>query len=121
MEGIDGATPLNTYLRRSESDFREVVGLLTQCFMALAYIHKKSLIHWDLKSDNLLINRSGTVKLMDIGNARRLDDPGRGDKAYSTRGNVPEEALGDAGPGGQAGDSSRGLQVTLPSLGGDLR
>jgi serine/threonine protein kinase len=117
MEWIDRAAPLNKYLLRSESDFRALVGVLTQCFMALAYIHKKSLIHWDLKSDNLLVNGSGVVKLMDIGNARRVDDPSRGDKAYSTRGNVPEEALGGTGLGSsQTGDSSRRLQVTLPSL-----
>ncbi|HEY6765721.1 MAG TPA: protein kinase [Candidatus Sulfotelmatobacter sp.] len=116
MEWIDDATPLNKYLLRSKIDYRSVVSVLSQCFRALAYIHKKSLIHWDVKSDNFLVNGTGTVKLTDIGNARRSDDPLRGDKAYSTRGNVPEALLGGKAQSGQVIDSSRRLQVTLPTL-----
>jgi serine/threonine protein kinase len=63
MEWIDGATPLNKYLFDSETDYRGVVNTLTQCFQALAYIHDRSLTHWDVKSDNLLVSGGGVVTL----------------------------------------------------------
>ena len=113
MEWIDGATPLNKYLVKADVDYRAVVNVLTQCFSALSYIHGKSLIHWDVKSDNLLVSAAGTVKLTDIGNARRADDPNRGNKAYSTRGNLPEALVGDRVEV-RIGDTSRRVQVTVP-------
>jgi HD superfamily phosphohydrolase len=112
MEWIDGATPLNIYLAGTGMDYRRVVDLVMQCFKALAYIHEKGLIHWDIKSDNLLVSARGTVKLTDIGNARSLGDTDRGLLAYSTRGNPPEKLV--AGNAGGAGFTSRRIPITLP-------
>lgn len=103
-EWVEGARPLCQYLAHPASStqdritIEDVVDTLAQCCAALDYIHSRNLIHWDIKSENLLVDRDGVVKLMDVGNARRIDDPERGDTAFSTRGNNPLELLEPAVP-----------------------
>jgi hypothetical protein len=41
--------------------------ILLQLSSALAYLHKKDIIHKDLKSDNILLNAHGDVRLCDFG------------------------------------------------------
>jgi HD superfamily phosphohydrolase len=96
MEWIEGAVPFNAYLRGKTAGgtvvtrtVSEIVKLIVQGFDAIAYLHARSLIHWDLKSDNLLVGETGVVKLMDVGNARRLGGFRPGDIALSTLGNLP--------------------------------
>ena len=38
-----------------------------QMLQGLDYVHKKNKVHRDLKSDNILINKKGEVKLADFG------------------------------------------------------
>ena len=40
------------------------------------YLHKKKILHRDLKAANLLIDEHGTVKIADFGVARVIDSPG---------------------------------------------
>lgn len=49
---------------------RLAVGVLR----GLAHIHKKNMIHRDIKPHNLLTNRQGEVKISDFGLARTLND-----------------------------------------------
>jgi len=74
-EWIDGAKPLAEYLLISEPSPHDMVGLIRQCFRALEYIHKNDIVHWDLKSDNILVSKAGTIKIIDFGNAKYLKGP----------------------------------------------
>lgn len=46
------------------------VRLLTEMLMALAYLHRRGVIHRDLKPDNVLVDSSGRVKVLDFGLAQ---------------------------------------------------
>ena len=53
------------------------VDYIRQAATGLAYAHEKGLVHRDIKPSNLLLNKKGTVKILDMGLARlRADAPG---------------------------------------------
>ena len=44
--------------------------------MALGYLHKKGIIHRDLKLENILVDEAGYLKIIDFGLAKMLDTKG---------------------------------------------
>lgn len=44
----------------------EIWNVLTQVVMGLSSLHKKGILHRDLKSANVFLNKDGTVKLGDL-------------------------------------------------------
>lgn len=54
---------------------RTVKNYMWQLFKAISYCHARNILHRDLKLQNLLVNRDGTIKLADFGLARRMAIP----------------------------------------------
>ena len=52
--------------------------ILRKSLEGLYYLHSKSIIHRDIKSDNILVNKSGDIKLCDFGYATQLTKIKRG-------------------------------------------
>lgn len=51
------------------------VAIVRQCLAALAALHRENIIHADIKPSNVMLKRTGSAKIIDIGSAFCLDDP----------------------------------------------
>jgi tetratricopeptide (TPR) repeat protein len=74
MELIDG-TPIQAYAKRcgrpgSQERNAEVIRIAHDLALALDHIHRRGLVHRDLKSANVLVQPDGRVKLLDFGTAK---------------------------------------------------
>ena len=50
---------------------------LSEIAMGLCDLHQLGFVHRDMKPENVLITRSGHIKLVDFGSAGRLDSQGQ--------------------------------------------
>ena len=101
MELVNGRT-LRELLQGHESiPVKEAVDIVVEILEALDYSHSKGIIHRDIKPGNIMITKTGQVKVMDFGIARALDDIGAtmtntwnvvGTAQYLS----PEQATGEA-------------------------
>ena len=91
VEWVDGAAPLGRYVSGGGVSPTQAVGLLRQSADALDHLHTAGFVHWDVKSDNIMVSATGQVKLMDLGNARVLNaEPyAAAAMAESTQRNLP--------------------------------
>lgn len=70
MELIDGITLKQYMERRGKLNWREALHFITQIMRGLSHAHSRGIIHRDIKPQNVLILRDGSVKIADFGIAR---------------------------------------------------
>jgi serine/threonine-protein kinase len=73
MEYVEGS-PLTNYCRDHACSIDERLRLFRAVCDAVQYAHQHAIIHRDLKPSNILIKADGSVRLLDFGIARHLDD-----------------------------------------------
>lgn len=61
-----------SYTETLKNNWRWIASVLYQTLLALRDLHSLGILHRDLKSSNLLMNKSGLVKLADFGLSRSL-------------------------------------------------
>ena len=71
MELVDGMT-LKQYMQKRGAplNWREALHFITQIVRALGHAHSRGIIHRDIKPQNILVLRDGSVKVTDFGIAR---------------------------------------------------
>ena len=74
MELIEGIT-LKQYMRKrgSSLNWREALHFMSQILQALRHAHSRGIIHRDIKPQNIMVLRDGSVKVADFGIARITD------------------------------------------------
>jgi len=70
MEFCDGVALSSVIEHHGPLDEDAARGILGQLAHALAYAHDRGVLHRDLKPANIMINRDGTLKLLDFGLAK---------------------------------------------------
>ncbi len=97
MELIEGIT-LKEYLqRRGILSWKEVTFFSIQIAKALEHAHSRNIIHRDIKPQNIMLLRDGTLKVADFGIARNMSNQGTkgiGEAIGSVHYVSPEQAKG---------------------------
>jgi pSer/pThr/pTyr-binding forkhead associated (FHA) protein len=84
MGGKDGPIP-----------WKRALEMMTDAARGLEFAEKRGVVHRDIKPDNLMLTAEGTVKIGDLGLAKKAEDAGEGGAIFGTPHFIaPEQAQG---------------------------
>lgn len=69
---VDGAEPPSPCAPRASYSESEVKDYLWQMLSAAQYLHAQSILHLDLRSENMIVTEYNLLKVVDLGNAQSL-------------------------------------------------
>jgi serine/threonine protein phosphatase PrpC len=69
-EFVDGQTLTQWMVDNPKPDVQTVRGLVEQIALGLRAFHRLEMLHQDLTPDNVMIDKTGTVKIIDFGSTR---------------------------------------------------
>jgi serine/threonine protein kinase len=74
MEYVDGQDLSSYVSKHGTLSVEQAINCMLYAAKALEYAHGRGIIHRDIKPSNLLLDRRGTVKILDMGLARTIDN-----------------------------------------------
>ncbi len=97
MELVDGITLKQYMERKGMIAWKEVVHFTKQISKALAHAHERGIIHRDIKPQNIMLLRDGTIKVGDFGIAALENEvyENNGEAIGSIHYIAPEQARGE--------------------------
>lgn len=105
MEFIEG-TQITEYCRERDLGVAQRLLLFLDVCKAVDYAHRQFVVHRDLKPGNIMVDKSGAVKLLDFGICKLLQAEPRGDDTVES---------GPLTPGYASPEQMRGDPVTVAS------
>jgi eukaryotic-like serine/threonine-protein kinase len=106
LEYVEG-TPLSRLMGGKKLAPGRAIELIIPVVKALVRAHAMTIVHRDLKPDNIIVNQSGTVKVLDFGIARLFAE----DDA-----SAPRQKLAPAAPAETIAGRPGGIVGTLPYM-----
>jgi len=100
-EYVDGQTLTQWMIDNPSPDLETVRDIVEQIARGLRAFHRKEMLHQDLRPDNIMIDKTGTVKIIDFGSTRipgvaEAEPDGPHDDMLGTlQYSAPEYILGD--------------------------
>ncbi|MGR9074395.1 MAG: protein kinase domain-containing protein, partial [Gammaproteobacteria bacterium] len=102
-EFIDGRTLTQWMIDNPKPDLETVRGIVEQIAKGLRAFHRMEMLHQDLRPDNIMIDGTGTVKIIDFGSTRvagimEMTTPAERNNLLGTaQYTAPEYFLGESG------------------------
>jgi serine/threonine protein kinase len=101
-EFVDGQTLTQWMIDNPRPDLETVRGIVEQIAMGLRAFHRKEMLHQDLRPENVLIDKTGTVKIIDFGSTKvtgvvELQPDRREDVLGTVQYTAPEYFFGQGG------------------------
>jgi serine/threonine-protein kinase len=100
MEYVDGVTLRDIVHNDGPMPIKRAIEVIADACQALNFSHQHGIIHRDVKPANIMISKSGAVKVMDFGIARALADSHSVTQTAAVIGTAqylsPEQAKGDS-------------------------
>jgi serine/threonine-protein kinase len=99
MEYIEGRTLDKLLEEKGRLEVDEAIRIISQAALALEHAHTNGIIHRDIKPSNIILDKPGSVKVMDFGLARMTDDRSKLTQSGTLMGTLdymsPEQCRGE--------------------------
>lgn len=103
MEFIDGQTLTQWMIDNPKPNLETVRGIVEQIAKGLGAFHRMEMLHQDIRPDNIMIDATGTAKIIDFGSTKVAGvvetepSAGRDDILGTVQYTAPEYFLGESG------------------------
>jgi serine/threonine protein kinase len=101
MEFVDGKTLTQWMIDNPRPDLESVRAIVEQIAKGLGAFHRMEMLHQDIRPDNIMIDKTGTAKIIDFGATKVAGvveaSPGQDDILGTAQYTAPEYFLGESG------------------------